>query len=378
LNRFARLTPFLVMDVLRKAQSRADVIHFEVGAPDIPPAPAVVEALVKAAQAGHYPYTESLGLWSLRETIAQFYYKRYGVNIAPERVIVTVGSSGALLMLYAILFNAHEQLLLPDPGYPCYKNFAAILDIQPLLVPIDQHCDYQLTVDTIKQYQNIKAIQIASPANPIGNVYPPAALKAIAEYCDDHAIYFISDELYHGLAYETEAQTALAFSDNAIVVNGLSKYFSLPGLRLGWAIVPKNLVRKAEIVMQNVYISAPIISQQAALAAFDDAYLMSVTQMYRQRRDYLYEQLGQLFTIDAKPEGGFYIWANTTPYAEDSLKFSQLLLDEIGVATTAGIDFGKNNTQNYLRFAYTRDVPHLQEGVRRLKQFLKPELLQSD
>ncbi|MDY6994011.1 MAG: aminotransferase class I/II-fold pyridoxal phosphate-dependent enzyme, partial [Pseudomonadota bacterium] len=288
---------------------------------------------------------------------------------------VTVGSSGALLVLYAILLNAHEQLLLPDPGYPCYKNFAAILDIQPLLVPIDQHGHYQLTVDKIKQYQNIKAIQIASPANPIGNVYPPAALKAIVEYCDDHAIYFISDELYHGLAYETAAQTALAFSDNAIVVNGLSKYFSLPGLRLGWAIVPKNLVRKAEIVMQNVYISAPIISQQAALAAFDDAYLMSVTQMYRQRRDYLYAQLEQLFTIDAKPEGGFYIWANTTRYAEDSLKFSQLLLDEIGVATTAGIDFGKNNTQNYLRFAYTRDVPHLQEGVRRLKQFLKPELL---
>jgi aspartate/methionine/tyrosine aminotransferase len=362
------------MDVVRKAQSIPDVIHFEVGEPDIPPSPKVIEAMVKATQDQKIRYTESLGLLALREKIAAFYQDRYQVNVSPAQIVLTVGTSGAFLITYAILLNAGEKLLLTDPAYPCYKNFSYILDLQPVFVPIDKSTNYQLTVDQLKAHQDIKAIQISSPANPIGNVYNKAALKALIDYCENEnenqGIYFISDEIYHGLVYGQTAHTALEFSDNAIVINGFSKYFCLPGLRLGWVILPPKLVRKAEIVMQNLYISAPTLSQYGALEAFDDEHLNRVTHTYQNRRNYLYDELSQLFTIDAKPEGAFYIWADISKYATDSLKFSELLLEKIHIATTSGVDFGKNQTNKYLRFAYTREIAHLKEGVERLKHYL--------
>ncbi|EDN70314.1 aminotransferase, classes I and II [Beggiatoa sp. PS] len=373
MNRLDNVTPFLVMDVLRKAQSIPDAIHFEVGQPDIPPSPAVIEAMVKATQAQKIRYTESLGLLALREKIAAFYQQRYQVEISPARIVLTVGTSGAFLISYAILLNAGDKLLLTDPGYPCYKNFAHILNAQPVFVPIDHKTDYQLTVEHLTAHQNIKAIQISSPSNPIGNVYSPATLKALIDYSENHGIYFISDEIYHGLVYGKRAHTALEFSDNAIVINGFSKYFCLPGLRLGWVILPPHLVRKAEIVMQNLYISAPTISQYGALAAFDDEHLTTVTATFQKRRDYLYHELSQLFTIDTQPEGAFYIWANISNYSENSLKFSELLLDKIHIATTSGIDFGQNKTHQFLRFAYTREIAHLKQGVERLKAFLANE-----
>lgn len=372
MNRLDKITPFLVMDVLKKAQSIADVIHFEVGEPDVPPSPKVVEAMANAIGDGKFRYTEALGLLALREKIAAFYYDRYKVEVSPARIVLTVGTSGAFLVTYAILLNAADKLLLTDPGYPCYKNFSYLLDIEPVFVPIDKSTGYQLTVEQMQMraYQDIKAVQISSPSNPIGNIYSQATLKALVDYCDNHRIYFISDEIYHGLVYGQTAHTALEFSDNAIVINGLSKYFGLPGLRLGWVILPPKLVRAAEVVMQNLYICAPSLSQYGALEAFDEAHLDGVTNTFKKRRDYLYNELSQLFTIDVKPEGAFYIWADISQYSVDSLKFSQRLLDEAHVATTSGIDFGNNRTNQYLRFAYTREMAHLCEGVERLKIFL--------
>jgi len=370
MNRLDNITPFLVMDVLRKAQAIPDVIHFEVGEPDIAPSPKVIEAIAKATRDKKIRYTESLGLLALREKIAAFYWERYQVNISPTRIVITVGTSGAFLITYAILLNAGDKILLTDPGYPCYKNFSYILNTQPVLVPIDKSTDYQLTVEHLKAQSSIKAVHIASPSNPIGNVYNQATLKALIDYCENHHIHFISDEIYHGLVYGKKAHTALEFSDNAIVINGFSKYFCLTGLRLGWVILPPHLVRQAEIVMQNLYISAPTLSQYGALEAFDHEHLQSVTRTYQKRRDYLYNELSQLFTIDAKPEGAFYIWANVSQYAQDSLTFSEQLLDSIHVATTSGIDFGKNKTHHYIRFAYTKEIAHLKEGVDRLKQYL--------
>lgn len=371
-NRLDPVTPFLVMDVLRKSRSMHNVIHFEIGEPDIPPSPKVIEALVKASQEQKIRYTEALGLSILREKIAAFYQDRYQIEISPARIVLTVGTSGAFLMTYAILLNANDQLLLTDPAYPCYKNFSYILDLQPIFIPIDSSTNYQLTVEQLKLHQKIKAVQISSPSNPIGNVYNQTALKALIDYCDNQGIYFISDEIYHGLVYEQQAHTALEFSDHAIVINGFSKYFALPGLRLGWAILPESLVRKAEIVMQNLYISAPTLSQYGALAAFDEEHLNQVTNIYRERRNFLYQELSQLFTIEAKPAGAFYIWVNISQYSKDSLNFSEKLLDNIQVATTPGIDFGNNRTNQYIRFAYTRDLEHLKEGVERLKQYLQP------
>jgi len=371
MSRLDNISPFLVMDVLRKARSIPDVIHFEIGEPDIPPSSKVIEAMVKASVERKIHYTESLGLFALREKIAAFYEKRYQVDISPAQIVLTVGTSGAFLITYAILLNAGEKLLLTDPAYPCYKNFSYILDLQPVFVPIDKSTDYQLTLEQLKAHQNIKAVQISSPSNPIGNVYSKTALKALIEYCENQGIYFISDEIYHGLVYETTAHTALAFSNNAIVINGFSKYFGLPGLRLGWVILPPPLVRAAEIVMQSLYISAPTLSQYAALEAFDDEqHLNEIVHTYQNRRNYLYKELSQLFTIDAKPEGGFYIWTDISQYSTNSLKFSELLLEKIHIATTSGVDFGKNKTNKYIRFAYTRDIEHLKEGVERLKMFL--------
>ncbi len=346
MNRLDNITPFLVMDVLRKAQSIPDAIHFEVGEPDIPPSPKVIEAMVKATVDGKIRYTESLGLLALRKKIAAFYQARYQVEVSPARIVLTVGTSGAFLITYAILLNAGEKLLLTDPAYPCYKNFSYVLDMQPVFVPIDQSTNYQLTVEQLKLHQDIKAVQISSPSNPIGNVYSQTTLKALIDYCENQGIFFISDEIYHGLVYGKTAQSALEFSENAIVINGFSKYFCLPGLRLGWVILPPRLVRTAEIVMQNLYISAPTISQYGALEAFDEAHLNTVTHTYQTRRDYLYHELSQLFTIDTKPEGAFYIWADISQYSEDSLKFSQQLLEQIHIATTSGVDFGKNQTKN--------------------------------
>ncbi len=375
MNRLEKVTSFLVMDIVRQARALPDAIHFEIGEPDLKPSPKVQEAIMQATQQAQMQYTDSLGLFALREKIADFYHARYGVTVSPQRIALTVGTSGAFLITYAALLNAGERLLLTDPSYPCYKNFAYVLDAHPLFVPIDARTHYQLTVaqaeHALRQHSGIRAMQISSPANPIGNLYDADNLRDLIEFCDQQQLFFISDEIYHGLVYDKIAHSALEFSENAIVINSFSKYFCLPGLRLGWVILPQKLMRQAEMLLQNLYICAPTLSQYGALAAFDEEHLRQVTATYQARRDYLYSELSQLFEIEAKPEGAFYIWANVANYATNSQTLAQQLLQDIHVATTPGIDFGQNQAQHYLRFAYTREIAHLQVGVARLKDYLR-------
>ncbi len=369
--RLDQVTPFLVMDIVRRARALPNVVHFEVGQPDLPPPPGVPDALAEAVRAGRMEYTESLGLPALREKIAEHYFHEYRVEVSPERVVLTVGTSGAFLIAYALLLNAGEGVLLPDPSYPCYKNFAHVLDLRPEFIPVDSGSHYQVTPEHLREASpTARALQISSPANPLGNVYSPDNLRALVEYCEERGIAFISDEIYHGLVYDGQANTALSFSDNAIVINGFSKYFCLPGLRLGWLILPPNKIRQAEILMQNLYISAPTLSQYGALAAFDYSYLRKVTETYRQRRDYLYQALSRLFHLDVRPRGAFYIWADISAYSDNSLDFAKRLLEEARVAATAGVDFGQYRTRHYLRFAYTRELDELGEGVTRLRNWL--------
>ncbi len=370
MGRIDNISPFIVMDIVREAQRFNDTIHFEIGEPDLEASPRVYEALQRAVKDKKLYYIESRGLLPLREKISEFYLKKYKVNVSPDRILITCGTSGGFLIAYSILLNAGERLALTDPGYPCYKNFSYLLDEVPVLIPVGKETDYQLTVDHLKDYVNIKAVQISSPSNPTGNLYSRENLKSLIQYCEDNNIYFISDEIYHGLVYDKKEHTALEFSDRAIVINGFSKYFCLPGLRLGWIILPEELVRKAEIVMQNVFISAPTLSQYGALEAFDYDYLEQITHTFKQRRDFLYNSLKDVFDIDVKPEGAFYIWANIEKYSKDSYSFSKDLLEKIHVAVTPGVDFGQNNTDKYVRFAYTRDINHLKEGVQRLKEYL--------
>jgi aspartate/methionine/tyrosine aminotransferase len=365
------VSSFIVMDLVREASKIPDAVHFEVGQPDLSPSPKVLEAIQRAAGENRMGYTPSLGIMELREKIAAYYVQKYGVNISPERIALTVGTSGGFMTAYSILLNAGDKLAFSDPGYPCYRNFSYLLDVEPVFIPVDASTNYQITVEHLKQRPDIKAVQISSPANPTGNVYETQNLKELAEYCEQKGIHFISDELYHGLVYDGTENTALEFSDNAIVLNGFSKYFCAPGLRLGWMILPEDKVRDAEKVIQNVFLCAPTLSQYGALEAFDAEHLENVKRTYRERRDFLYSELAGIFKIDAVPQGAFYLWADASRYTDNSLELAEKILKKTGVAVTPGLDFGKNNTHHYLRFAYTREIPHMAEGVKRLKEFLK-------
>ncbi len=355
------------MDIVREAAGLPDAIHFEIGQPDLPPAPGVVRALQHFR--GHVPYTESLGLYALREAIAKHYHDTYGLEIGPGRIALTQGSSGAFLLAYALTLDAGETIALSDPGYPCYRNLARLLDIEPLAIGVDAATDYQITPDMLQNHE-IRALHIASPVNPTGSCYSSANLQALCRHCDERGITLISDELYHGLTYDAPAQSALAFSDDAIVISGFSKYFCLPGFRLGWIILPETVMRRAEIVLQNMQIAPATLSQEAALHAFDPEYLATVRETFRTRRDYLYEALTPLFDIPVKPDGAFYLWADISRYSDDSLTFARELLHQAHVAVTPGVDFGANRTRRFVRFAFTRELEHLQEGVRRIKRFL--------
>ncbi len=365
-----KLTPFLVMDILARARELSGVVHLEIGEPDLDPSPRVLEALERAVREKRYFYTPSLGLGELREKIAEFYSRKYGVEISPDRVAVTPGTSGAFLVAYAVILDPGDRIALGDPSYPCYRNFAYLLGAEPEFIPISEDTDYEVRAKMLRG-KKIRAVHISSPSNPVGNLYREETLKELAEFCEREGVYLISDEIYHGLVYEGRERSVLEFTDRAVVVNGFSKSFCMPGFRIGWMILPPELVRSAEVVIQNVFISAPTLSQFAALEAFDWDYLEKVRATFAHRRDVLYRGVKDLFRIPVRPQGAFYIWADIGRYSEDSYSFALELLREARVAVTPGVDFGKNRTNRFIRLAYTRDVKELEEGVRRMRDFLK-------
>lgn len=368
--RYDQMSSFIVMDIVKDALKYEDTIHFEIGQPDLNPSPKVKKKLKEALNDNKFSYTESLGLLELREKIVKHYKKTYKVKIDPSQVLLTPGTSGAFLIAYTLTLRNNGRLGLSDPSYPCYKNFAYMFDIDPIFINIGKSSSYQLRIEHLKK-NKIHALQISSPANPTGNIYDKDNLKELIGYCDDNGISFISDELYHGLVYEKDASSALEFSKSVFVINGFSKYYCMPGLRLGWIIVPKHLTREAEIIAQNIFISAPTLSQYGALEAFDYKYLENVKNIFKERRDYLYKELDDIFEVDAKPDGAFYLWVNVSKYTNDSFLFAKELLENIHIATTPGVDFGENETREHLRFAYTRDIGHMKEGIKRLREYLK-------
>ncbi len=366
--RSKNMSSFIVMDIVREAKKFDDCIHFEIGQPDIPPSKRVKDALKKAIEEDRFSYTESFGLFSLREKIAGHYSRRYGIVIDPSRVVLTPGTSGAFLVAYGL--SGVKRLGLSDPCYPCYKNFAHFLQIEPVFMPISREDSFELQVERIKQY-SFDALQISSPSNPIGNIYSKKNFQEIIEYCSKKGIVFISDELYHGLDFEKFAHSALEFDDEAFVINGFSKFYCMPGNRLGWIIVPKKFIPEAEKIAQNLFISAPTISQYGALEAFDEEFLKGVKEEFKRRRDYLFYELSKIFKVDAKSEGAFYLWVNVSDFCSDSFLFAKELLQNIHIASTPGVDFGKNETHKYIRFAFTRDIDHMKIGIERLKNYLK-------
>jgi (5-formylfuran-3-yl)methyl phosphate transaminase len=377
-SRMEPITSFIAMDIMEAGleleRAGADVIHLEVGEPDFPPPAPVIEALCKAARDGHTHYTHSLGNHVLREAIAGWYRRSYNVNVDPGCVVVTPGTSGAFLNAIAILLGRGEKLLLTDPGYPCYPNFAKLLCVEPWLLPIEAGDGFiprsEAVLEAIEQ--GVAAVLTASPANPTGAVMTEDMLRWLARL----PVPFISDEIYHGLVYSDErVHTALEYSDDVIVINGLSKRLAMTGLRIGWAIVPPQLVRPFQKLNQNLYICPDSLSQQAAIAALQDPSCdeaaTRMAQIYDARRKTLIAGLKRVgFTLHYEPKGAFYVFADISAYSSDGYDFAYRMLKEARVAATPGMDFGHNGTNRFLRFSYTIDQTRIEEGIARIENWL--------
>ena len=352
---------FIVMDIVKESQKLSDVVHLEIGEPDLLPSPAVKKAALKAMEQNRFFYTESKGLKSLREKISMHYKKFYDVDVNPDNIIITTGTSTAFL----IAFYFAKVIASPTPTYPCYPNFAEIENKKFINIPTDKN--FKLDINSLQNYE-FDTLMISSPNNPTGTVYDKKELKEICEFCEKNQKLLISDELYHGLVYTDNYTTALKYNKNAIVINGFSKFFCMPGFRIGWVILPENLTREAEILAQNILISAPTLSQYAALEAFDYEYLEKTKEEFQKRRDFLYENLKDIFEI-TEPQGAFYLWCDISTYSNNSFELAKELLYKAKVATTPGIDFGDYPT--HIRIAYTKNLKELEIAVKRIKNFVK-------
>ena len=374
------IAPFHVMEVQTAARALEaagrTVIHMEIGEPDFPtPEPVLAAARTALAGGGIY-YTSALGIPALREAIARHYHDRYGVSVAPERIVVTAGSSAALLLTLALLVNRDDAILLADPGYPCNRHFVRTLEGEAVGIPVGPESNYQLTADLIDVAwtPHTRGALIASPSNPTGTAVAHDEMTRIAAVVDAHGGTLIVDEIYLGLSYGSEPRSALRLSDRLFVINSFSKYFNMTGWRLGWLVAPEQHVRDLEKLAQNLYISPPTLSQHAALACFqpDTLELLEARRVeFKSRRDFLVPALRDLgFRIPVTPTGGFFVYADCSPFGMDSERFCVQALAATGVAFTPGIDFGRHRASAHVRFAYTIAEDKLREGVARLAAWL--------
>ena len=378
--RMAAIEPFHVMDVMTRASALEGegrrIIHMEVGEPDFATPEPICAAAQAVLAAGRMPYTLAFGLPALREAIARFYRERYGVALPVERVIVTAGSSAALLMVMGVLVNPGDEVLMTDPGYPCNRQFARLVGGEPAALPVDAAGGWQPTAAQIDAAwgPRTRAVLIATPANPTGATVSPAALHQIADVARRRGGALIVDEIYQGLTYAGEAHSALALGEDVFVINSFSKTWSMTGWRLGWLIAPPRFVREIEKLAQNLYICPPTLPQHAALAAFAPETMAIVEarrKEFRARRDYFVPALRELgFDVPLVPQGAFYVYAGCERFTRDSFAFALDLLDRAGVAATPGLDFGANRPQAFLRFAYTTGIDNLREAVERMRTHL--------
>jgi aspartate/methionine/tyrosine aminotransferase len=377
----ADIAPFHVMELLTRArQLEAEgrsIIHMEVGEPDFPTPPQVIEAATAFIRGGQVFYTPALGIPALREAIARFYADRYGVSISPERIAVTAGSSGALLLALAALLDPGDELLLPDPGYPCNRHFVRTLEGMARAMAVGPETGYQPTAEQVAEHWTArsKGLLVASPANPTGTMIAPAAMAGLAACVAERGGALLVDEIYHGLTYGSNAKTALSLSDEVFVINSFSKYFGMTGWRLGWLVAPERFMRDIEKLAQNLFISPSAPAQHAALAAFRPETIDLLEERraeFNARRDFLLPALRQIgFRIAAEPQGAFYLYADSSSLAADSQAFSRDLIEQAGVAITPGLDFGNNAPRRHVRFAYTVARDKLEEGVARIARHLK-------
>jgi aspartate/methionine/tyrosine aminotransferase len=377
------------MNVLERARqlelTGREIIHLEVGEPDFTTAAPIAEAGIKAIKAGHTAYTPAAGLPALRHRISQFYSEHHGVDIDASRILVTPGASGALVLLANLLLNTGDTVLMPDPSYPCNRNFVHLAGARARLIPPEQPGDAAPSLTQLNKLMDssVRGLWLASPANPTGAVIPHEQLAVLAQWAQQYRVHLMVDEIYQGLDFITgtsaprsmgDLPTALALGGDTLVVNSFSKYFGMTGWRVGWIVVPGYLVESANILAQNLFISAPTVSQMAAIVAFDSEVVEILEQRrdaYRQRRDFLAASLRSLgFVLPWDPQGAFYCYADISSFSDDCEAFCHQLLEQHGIAATPGTDFGEHQARRYVRFAYTSSMQNLEKAMERLAKAL--------
>jgi len=374
-RRAQKIPSFIVMDVLERAheleRDGRHVIHLEIGEPDFPTPECICEAADKAIRDGHTHYTHSLGIIELREAICDHYFQNYGVHVVPDQVIVTSGTSPALFMLFSALLEAGDEIIISNPHYPCYPNFAQFLDATPVSVNVYEENSFQFELEDVKKRfsPRTKVILVNSPSNPTGTLLSPERMKEIAGL----GYSLISDEIYHGLVYEGKAHSILEFTDNAFVLNGFSKAYAMTGWRLGYIIAPLSFVRPLQKIQQNFFISAGSVSQWAGVAALTKAGpdVERMKSIYNERRIYMIQRLREMgFVLRSEPLGAFYMLVNAKHLSSNSYDLAFEILEEAGVGVSPGIDFG-DNAEGFIRISYANSLQNIKEGLKRIDTFIK-------
>lgn len=380
-DRMRVIQPFHVMAILSRARQLEargrSIVHMEVGEPDFNTPEPILRAGMKALQEGRTHYTPAAGLQALREAISRDYRTRFDIEVPPERILVTPGASGALQLALSAIVNPGDEVIMADPGYPCNRNFVYLVDGIPVSVPVTAETRYQLTEAHLRNAwsDRTRAVLLASPSNPTGTIVEPQELDSMLQLVHARQGSLIVDEIYSGLIYEKSPFSALALSPDIFVINSFSKYFGMTGWRVGWVVAPASYVQSLDNLAQNIFLAASTPAQYAALAAFLPETLEILEQRkqaFQQRRDFLLPALCDLgFQIDGVPQGAFYLYANCSAFTDDAFDFSNRLLEQAGVAITPGLDFGGHRSQEHVRFAYTTSLDQLEEGVRRIREFLR-------
>ena len=374
-KRAKEIPPFIVMDVLERAheleREGRDIIHLQIGEPDFPTPKCICDAACEAIGRGETHYTHSLGLIELREAICKYYYRKYSVTIDPDRILVTSGTSPALFMIFSALLEAGDEIIMSDPHYPCYPNFAEFLGAKPVFIKVEEEDAFQLRASEINKKigPRTRAILINSPSNPTGNLLSKERMEEIAGL----GPLVVSDEIYHGLVYGEKEHSILEFTDNAFVLNGFSKLYAMTGWRLGYLIAPPQFVRPLQKIQQNFFISAGSISQWAGIAALTkaDADVEQMKSIYDERRKYMIKRIREIgFGLAVEPAGAFYMLANAKHLAESSYDLAFEILEKAGVGVSPGIDFGKG-AEGFLRFSYANSLENIKKGLDRIEQFLR-------
>ena len=375
------IAPFHVMELLKMAaaleQTGRSVIHMGIGEPDFSAAQPVLDAAAKAIAGGTMRYTHAVGLPALREAIAAHYQQRFGVDVAAERIVITAGASGALLLACAALVGRDDEVLMPDPSYPCNRHFVTAFEGRARLIPSGPAERFQLSAAMVREHWGpaTRGVLLASPSNPTGTSIATNELRDIAALVRERGGFTVVDEIYQGLSYDAPPFSALSLGDDIIVINSFSKYFNMTGWRLGWLVVPNAMMAAVEKLAQNFFICASTLAQQAALACFTPESMAIFEQRkneFKRRRDYLVPELQRLgFTIPALPDGAFYVYADCSRFSDDADAFTRDVLQATGVVMTPGLDFGTRDVQRYIRVSYATSMENLQEAVRRLETYLK-------